>query len=163
MKKSITPLFFVFSLFCTQVQAKDFASNGFTFTHSDDLNTKVTGDAVKTIVAKNDKGIQFLVQNYKALITPDKLQTLMVSSLMKKFGDKSTLLKNKTVVRPLLGKKREGSYIMIVEQNIPMECVVFTFKEGDNTYCVMTQQPLKDSPEAEKYFSEIQATLKAAE
>ena len=160
MKTIATTVAFIFTLIFAQAEDKQYNEHGFSFTHSADLSTTVTGEAVKTILVKNEKGTQFLLQNYNETITPEALQPMMMTGLIKQFGDKATQLENKAVVRSILGKKREGSYLLIIEQGIPIECIVFIFKEGGNTFCFMTQQPLKDTPQAEKYFAQIQSTLK---
>lgn len=163
MNKSFAPLLLALSLISSLVQAKEFSQHGFTFSYSDELDVTVTGDAIKTIIVKNDKGIQFLMQNYKALIQPDRLNKMMVQSLLEKFGENAQQLQTRKAVRPILGANRTGDYLLIVNEGAPMECLVFTFTKGGNTYCVMTQQALKDTPAAEKYFKEIQDSLKSEE
>ncbi|MGB0992626.1 MAG: hypothetical protein ACPG32_09160 [Akkermansiaceae bacterium] len=146
-----------------QEETKQYKGHGITFSYDSDLTIDAKVQGVPTIVVKNDGGIQVMIQNYGDKVAPAKLSGLMVNQLKGIFKKELTELHNKSVLRTFFGKKREGRYLIIQRAGIPIEAIVFTFEHNGASWCIITQQAYKDTPQAEKIFSTIQASLKVAE
>ncbi|MEO1856461.1 MAG: hypothetical protein ABGY95_03715 [Rubritalea sp.] len=136
-----------------------YEANGFRFQHRDSEKVTVTGDKIKTLRIENAYDSLFMVQNYGSSITPKQLLEKMSQSLLKQFGDKATELTHKAATRTLFGEARVGRYILFSKNNIPSESLLFTFKKGSDTICVITQMALQHSKEAERMFAIIQKSL----
>lgn len=142
---------------------KPYADNGFSFTHPDAMDVVVNGEAIKTLVIKDKKGTQVTLQNFGDKIDKEKLSDLMVSTLLKRFGNDASALTHKKVTRTFFGENHQGTCLLITKNNVPIECAIFTFEVDANTICVITQHALQFSPEAEAYFKTIQNTLQILE
>jgi len=140
---------------------KTYTGQGFTFNYSDTLQLVESGKAVKSIRVKDDKGIQFLVQNYKEMIKPAALSDMMMNALKGRFPGKCEEAAHKGITRTLMGERRDGRLLYIYPQaDTLIQCAVFTFTHENNTFCVITQQVMKDTLEAEKLFKTVQDSLK---
>jgi hypothetical protein len=136
-----------------------YEANGFTFQHRDSEKVTVTGDKIKTLRIENADNCLFMVQNYGSSISPEQLLKKMSQSLLKQFEKNARELTHKTASRTLFGEPRVGRYILFSKNNIPSESLLFTFKKGDDTICVITQMALQHSKEAERMFATIQKSL----
>jgi hypothetical protein len=136
-----------------------YEANGFSFQHRESEKVSVTGDKIKTVRIENAESSLFMVQNYGSSITPEQLLKKMSHSLLKQFKENATELTHKTATRTLFGEPRVGRYILFSKNNIPSESLLFTFKKGNDTICVITQMALQHSKEAERMFATIQKSL----
>ncbi len=136
-----------------------YEANGFMFQHGESEKVTVTGDKIKTLRIENADNSLFMVQNYGSSIPPEQLLEKMSQSLLQQFEENATELTHKTASRILLGESRLGRYILFSKNNIPSESLLFTFKKGSDTICVITQMALQHSKEAERMFATIQKSL----